>query len=40
MPIVSEVLVEGRRRKEVGTPTNWKRLDRTMLEILIGEAVH
>jgi hypothetical protein len=37
---VSEVLVEGRWRKEVGTPTAWKRLDRTMVETLIGEAVH
>jgi len=37
---VSETLVEGRWRKEVGTPTAWKRLDRTMVETLIGEAVH
>jgi hypothetical protein len=37
---VSEVLVEGRWRKEVGPPTAWKRLDRTMVETLIGEAVH
>lgn len=37
---VSEVLVEGRWRKEVGTPTAWKRLDREMVETLIGEAAH
>jgi len=37
---VSETLVEGRWRKEVGTPTAWKRLDRVMIETLIGEAVH
>jgi hypothetical protein len=36
---VSEALVEGRWRKEVGTPTAWKRLDRAMVETLIGEAV-
>ena len=37
---VSETLVEGRWRKEVGTPTAWKRLERAMVEALIGEAVH
>jgi hypothetical protein len=37
---VSEVLVEGRWRKEVGTPVAWKRLDRETVETLIGEAVH
>ena len=37
---VSETLVEGRWRKEVGTPTAWKRLDRVMVETLIGEVVH
>ncbi len=36
---VSEVLVEGRWRKEVGIPTAWKPLDRAMVETLIGEAV-
>ena len=38
-PEVSEALVEGRWRKEVGTPTAWKSLDRAMVETLIGEAV-
>ena len=37
---VSEALVEGRWRKEVGIPTAWKPLDRAMVETLIGEAVH
>jgi len=37
---ISEVLVEGRWRKEVGIPTAWKSLDRAMVETLIGEAVH
>ena len=37
---VSEVLVDGHWRKEVGTPVAWKRLDREMVETLIGEAVH
>jgi len=38
-PEVSEALVEGRWRKEVGTPTVWKSLDRAMVETLIGEVV-
>jgi len=37
---VSEVLMEGRWHKEVGTPVAWKHLDREMVETLIGEAVH
>ena len=37
---VSEVLVEGRWRKEVGTPVAWKHLDREMVETLIGAAVY
>ena len=37
---VSEVLVEGHWRKEVGTPVAWKHLDREMVETLIGEALH
>jgi hypothetical protein len=37
---VSEVLVEGRWRKEVGTPVAWKHLDREMVETLIDEALH
>jgi hypothetical protein len=37
---VSEVMVGGRWRKEIGVPTAWKRLDRTTVETLIGEAVH
>ena len=36
---VSEALVEGRWRKEVGIPMAWKPLDRAMVETLIGEAV-
>ena len=36
---ISEVLVEGHWRKEVGTPVAWKHLDREMVETLIGEAV-
>jgi hypothetical protein len=37
---VSEVLVEGRWRKEIGIPTAWKCLDRPTIETLIGEVVH
>jgi hypothetical protein len=37
---VSEVLVEGRWRKEIGTPVAWKHLDRATVETFIGEAVH
>jgi len=36
---VSEVLVGGEWRKEVGTPTAWKHLDRQSVEFLIGEEV-
>jgi hypothetical protein len=36
---VSEVLVEGHWRKEVGTPVAWKHLDREMVETLIGKAL-
>ena len=36
---VSEALVERRWRKEVGTPSAWKSLDRAMVQTLIGEAV-
>jgi hypothetical protein len=37
---ISEVLVGGRWRKEVGTPVAWKHLEREMVETLIGEALH
>lgn len=37
---VSEVMVGGRWRAEIGIPTAWKRLDRPTVETLIGEAVH
>jgi hypothetical protein len=37
---VSEVLVEGRWRKEIGTPVAWKHLDRATVETFIREAVH
>ena len=36
---VSEVMVGGRWRKEIGVPTAWKRLDRRTVEALVGEEV-
>jgi hypothetical protein len=36
---VSEVMVGGRWRKEIGVPTAWKRLDRRSVEALVGESV-
>ena len=36
---VSEVLVSGQWRKEIGIPTAWKRLDRQTVDALVGEEV-
>jgi hypothetical protein len=36
---VSEVMVGGRQRKEIGVLTAWKRLDRRSVEALVGESI-
>jgi len=36
---VTEVLIGGEWRKEIGVPTAWKRLDRQSVEVLVGEEV-
>ena len=37
---VSEVMVGGEWREEIGVPTAWKRLDRPTVETLVGGALH